>query len=88
MALGASAGDVLVLIIRQAALLIGAGLALRLASSFVLTRILRSALYGVTATDPVRFGSVSLLLVVIALAGLFRSDPPSGGDGSDGSPEL
>jgi putative ABC transport system permease protein len=67
MALGAGAPEVLGLVVRQAAILIGIGLVLGLAASFALTRMVQSALYGVTATDPATFTGVSLLLAMVAL---------------------
>ena len=38
-----------------------------LAAAFLLTRLLRSLLFGVEATDPITFGGISLLLLLIAL---------------------
>lgn len=67
MALGAGARDVLGLIVRQALILISLGLVIGLAGSFALTRVIKSALYGVTATDPATFIGVSLLLTLVAL---------------------
>jgi putative ABC transport system permease protein len=67
MALGAGGRDVLGLVLRQALILIAIGLGLGLGVSFGLTRMLQSALYGVTATDPATFGAVSLLLTLVAL---------------------
>jgi hypothetical protein len=66
MALGASSGNVLTLVIRQALVLMWVGLALGLAGSFALTRIIKSALYGAAATDASTFTTVSLLLMVVA----------------------
>jgi putative ABC transport system permease protein len=71
MAIGASSRDVLVLVIRQALVLIAIGLVLGLAGSFALTRLIKSALFGITATDPATFVAVSLLLMLIALAASF-----------------
>jgi putative ABC transport system permease protein len=72
MALGASSGTVFRLVVRQALWLVLLGLVLGLAGSFVLTRYLANQLYGVTATDPATFVSVSLGLVLVAvLASLF-----------------
>ena len=68
MALGARQWDAVRLVVVQGAKLAAAGLALGLALSFALTRVLKSQLYGVTATDPATFISISLVLVVIALA--------------------
>jgi putative ABC transport system permease protein len=68
MALGAGGWDVLRLVVRQALILIAAGLSLGLAGAAVLTRFLSSELWEVTATDPVTFGAVSIVLVSVALA--------------------
>jgi putative ABC transport system permease protein len=67
MALGASIGDVLRLVVLQALVLLSIGLTLGLAGSFALTRYLKSALYEVTATDPATYISVSLLLAAVAV---------------------
>ena len=67
MALGAQANDVLRLIVGQGMVLALTGIAVGLAGAFALTRILSSLLYGVTATDPLTFISVSLLLAAVAL---------------------
>ncbi len=67
MALGAQRGDVLRLVIGQGMLLAGLGIAVGLAGAFALTRVMRSLLYGVGATDPATFASVSLLLMFVAL---------------------
>jgi putative ABC transport system permease protein len=67
MALGASSGDVLRLVARQGLVLALAGVAIGLAASLLLTQYLSSQLYGVSATDPVTFAAISLLLVGVAL---------------------
>jgi ABC-type antimicrobial peptide transport system permease subunit len=67
MAVGASAGHVLKLVLIHALVLLSIGLALGLAGSLVLTRYLKSALYEVTATDPWTFLAVSLFLAVVSL---------------------
>jgi putative ABC transport system permease protein len=66
-ALGAGGDDVLRLIALQAAIVISIGLILGLAGSFALTRLLKSALVGVTATDPATYTAVSLALVTVAV---------------------
>jgi putative ABC transport system permease protein len=71
MALGADAGEVLALVARQAMAMIAIGLILGLAGSFALTRVIKSALVGVTATDPATYTSVSLALAVVALLACF-----------------
>ena len=71
MALGAGGHDVLALIARQALILISIGLALGLGASFALTRVVKSALVGVTATDPMTYTAVSLALAAVALLACF-----------------
>lgn len=68
LALGADARRLFRLLLSQGGLLIGVGIAAGAAGAIALTRFLRSLLYGVTPTDPLTFGSVALVLVVIALA--------------------
>jgi putative ABC transport system permease protein len=67
LALGAQGRDILGLVVRQGMLLTLAGLALGLACAFALTRLITGLLYGVTATDPVVYLVVSLLLAAVAL---------------------
>jgi putative ABC transport system permease protein len=67
MALGATRGDVLRLIVRGGATFIVAGLALGTAAAFGLTRLLSTLIYGITATDPLTFGAVIALLALIAV---------------------
>ena len=67
MALGAQVGDVLRMIIRQGMLLISMGLVIGLLAAFVLTRLLRTLLFGVSVTDPLTFVVISLLLMGVAL---------------------
>jgi ABC-type antimicrobial peptide transport system permease subunit len=68
MALGAGREDILRLIVLQGLLIAGAGLAIGLAASLALTRLLASLLYHVTATDPLTFISGTLLFLFVALA--------------------
>jgi putative ABC transport system permease protein len=67
MALGATSGDVLGMVLRQGMRTSLIGIAIGIAGSFALTQTLSSMLFGVTATDPVTFGGVTLLLVAVAL---------------------
>jgi putative ABC transport system permease protein len=71
MALGARPSDVLKLVIKNGMTLILAGLAIGVAAALALTRVLRSLLYGVTATDPVTFIAVCLLLTVVGLVSCY-----------------
>jgi ABC-type antimicrobial peptide transport system permease subunit len=55
------------MVVAQAAALAVAGVGVGLAAAFVLTRVLRSMLYGVSATDPAVFAGVAALLAVVAV---------------------
>jgi putative ABC transport system permease protein len=67
MALGARATDVLKLIVNHGMKLALIGVAIGLAASFALTRLLVSLLFGVTPTDALTFAGVSSLLVAVTL---------------------
>jgi putative ABC transport system permease protein len=67
MALGASIKDILILVMRQGGMLIATGAALGVIGSLLLTRLLTSMLYGVSAADPATFAGVALSLVGVAL---------------------
>jgi putative ABC transport system permease protein len=71
LALGAQAGDVLKLVIRQGLTLAIAGVAIGLGAALIITRMMTSLLYGVTATDPVTFAIIPVLLTGVALAASF-----------------
>jgi putative ABC transport system permease protein len=69
-ALGADRGNIFGLVLRQAILTSGAGVALGLIAAFALTRLMSSLLYRVSVTDPLTFIAAPLLFVAIAaLAG-------------------
>jgi putative ABC transport system permease protein len=68
MALGASPGDILKLIVRQGMVLTLAGIGLGLGGALLLTRLMSGLLYGVPSTDPITFCLVTLLLTAVALA--------------------
>ena len=67
MALGAQAGDVVKLILRQGLAPVLLGIALGLAGALALTRVIASLLFGVSATDPGNFSGLPLLLAAVAL---------------------
>jgi len=67
MALGAGRGDVLRGVLAQGAGRAGAGIAIGLAGSLILTRFLSTLLFGVGATDPVTFIAVATLLAAVSL---------------------
>lgn len=67
MALGAQAGDVLKLVVGQGLMLTLSGIIIGLLASLALTRLIKSLLFGVAATDPLTFIYVSLFLIVVAM---------------------
>jgi len=68
-ALGAGPGNVLRMILAQGAALAGMGLAAGIGVALVLTRLMKSLLYGVSATDPLAYlAGVALLFGVALLA--------------------
>jgi predicted permease len=67
MTLGAQSGNVLRLVIGQGMKLALVGVALGLVASVALTRTMKSLLFGVSATDPLTFAAIALLLAVVAL---------------------
>ena len=67
MALGAQSGDVLRLIVGHGLVLSLTGVAIGLAASFALTRLMKGLLFGISATDPVTFGAIAVLLTSIGL---------------------
>jgi putative ABC transport system permease protein len=66
-ALGAQPRQVLAPVIREALVLAGSGIAVGLLGAVALTHVLASFLFGIRATDPLTFISMSLLLVLMAL---------------------
>jgi ABC-type antimicrobial peptide transport system permease subunit len=68
MALGAQKGQVLTMILREAALLAAAGITIGALASVALTRYIRGMLYGLTPSDPLALGGAVLLLLLVVLA--------------------
>ena len=67
MALGARTVDVLALVLRQGMGLSLLGIGIGLAAALLLTRVMGSLLYGVSATDPLTFVALAAILAVVAL---------------------
>jgi predicted permease len=66
-ALGATPGNVLRLVLRQGLVTALIGVAIGMGGAAVLTRTLRSFLFGLSPTDPVTFAGVAFLLILVAL---------------------
>ncbi len=67
MALGAEQQDILKLIVGQGMVLVAIGAGIGLALALAATRVLKSLLFGISATDPLTFTVVLLVLVGVAL---------------------
>jgi putative ABC transport system permease protein len=66
-ALGASSGNILGIVLKQGFVTALTGVTIGVAVALALTRTLRSVLFGLSATDPVTFAGVAALLVFVAL---------------------
>ncbi|HJP93206.1 MAG TPA: ABC transporter permease [Pyrinomonadaceae bacterium] len=66
-ALGAERADILKLIVGQGMVLVAIGAALGLALAVAATRVLKSLLFGISATDPLTYTVVVLVLIAVAL---------------------
>ncbi|HEV2664543.1 MAG TPA: FtsX-like permease family protein, partial [Blastocatellia bacterium] len=67
MALGARARDAIWLVVRRGMTLSLAGVAIGVAASFALTRLIETMLFNVSVTDPLTFAGIPLLLALVAL---------------------
>ena len=67
MALGAQARDVLRLVVAQGLKLVLVGVVIGLVVAYMLTRLMSSLLFGVSATDPTTFIAISLMLLCVAV---------------------
>jgi len=67
MALGARRADVLQMTVVQGLKLVGAGMILGLGAAFLLTRVMATLLYGISATDPITFIGISVVLLAVAI---------------------
>jgi predicted permease len=74
LALGAQPRDVLLMVLKQSALIMSAGLALGLLAAFFLARLIVSFLYGVNTNSPLAFLAMAL---VLAAVGVFASYIPA-----------
>ena len=67
LALGARTGDVLRLILGQGMKLTFIGISLGIAGALAVTQVLSNLLFGISATDPLTFAEIALLLIAVAL---------------------
>jgi len=72
-ALGATERNILGMVVRHGMTLALSGVAIGLTGAFLLTRLIRSLLFGVAAFDPFTFVGVSLLLALVALLASYIS---------------
>jgi putative ABC transport system permease protein len=66
-ALGARGGDVMKMVVKQGMALAMIGVAIGLCTSYALTRLMKTLLFDVSATDPLTFTVIALLLAIVAL---------------------
>jgi putative ABC transport system permease protein len=71
MALGASVGAILTLIVRRGAIQLALGMALGLGAAFGVTRLMATMLYNISPTDPITFVAVALTLSAAGLAAVY-----------------
>lgn len=71
MALGAQKTSILAMVLKQGLVLLIVGSVIGIAGAIGLTRFLSSYLYGISATDPVTFAVVPVLLACVALAACY-----------------
>ena len=71
MALGAQQREILKMVLRRGVVLIVAGIAIGLLTSYGLTRFLANQIWGISATDPWTFGAVVALVVGVGLAACY-----------------
>jgi ABC-type antimicrobial peptide transport system permease subunit len=67
LALGAIPNQVLAMVLREATWISASGIVIGLSTSFLSARLIRSMLYGVTASDPATLSGSALILLLVAL---------------------
>jgi putative ABC transport system permease protein len=72
-ALGAQKGNVLKITVGERLRLVLTGVVIGLAAALILTRVMSSLLFGVSANDPITFITISLILVSVAVLAQLRA---------------
>ena len=67
LALGATRGRILALVVRHGMSVAAVGVAVGLAGALALSRVMRGLLFGVRASDPLTFAAIAILLLAVAL---------------------
>jgi putative ABC transport system permease protein len=67
MALGARRSDVLMMVVGEGVKLAGSGVLIGLGGALALTRLMKTLVFGVSATDPLTFTAIALSLTLVAL---------------------
>jgi putative ABC transport system permease protein len=67
MALGATSNDVLRMVLRQGVVLAAIGAAAGICGAFVMARVLKSLLFGISAADPISYAGAGLVLAIAVL---------------------
>jgi ABC-type antimicrobial peptide transport system permease subunit len=70
-ALGASRRQIVAMVMRQGLLIVGVGLAIGIGGALAFSGVVRTLLFGVVATDPLTYASVSTVLIAMALLGIY-----------------
>ena len=68
MAVGAQRSDVLRLVLGEGARMAALGVVIGIGASLAITRLMSTLLFGLSATDPLTFAGVAVLLSLVALA--------------------
>jgi putative ABC transport system permease protein len=71
LALGAQRGDIERLMMRPGFVLAGAGVGIGVVTAMIFARLMNAVLFAVTPTDAATYASVSLLLILVALAACY-----------------
>ena len=71
MAIGAAAGDVRGMVLRQGGVVVIAGVVIGLLAAAVLSRVMSGILYGVSPTDPLSYAAITFLMLAIGAGALY-----------------